>query len=341
MMQRPAAEIVAIEYSLPKKVETNEELRALYPHWDIDAVAKKTGVFQRHVARAEECASDLAYSACLRLFEAQEILPAEIDGLLVCTQSADYVMPPTATLLQHRLGLNKSVAAFDYTLACSGYVYGLAMCKAFIESGLLRSILLVTCDTYSKYIRPDDRATRTLFGDGAAVTLIRKGTPGICEVGLATDGSGGEKFIVRGGGCRNGSRPGERNATGTDVKHIEMDGLGVISFVKKEIPSFTENLLRKANLRREDIDLFIFHQASKISLDQVSQILGIPPEKTFINFANIGNTVSSSIPIAIKDAWQGGKLKPGMVATLVGFGVGFSWGGALVRWTNNFRGGLG
>lgn len=339
-MHRPAAEIIAIEYCLPERVETNEDLHKLYPQWDMDALSKKTGVFQRHVAGPQECASDLAYNACLRLFETTGILPAAIDGLIVCTQSPDYVMPPNATLLQHRLGLNKSVAAFDYTLACSGYVYGLAMCKAFIESGFLETILLVTCDTYSKYIRRDDRGTRTLFGDGASVTLIRTGTPGICEVNLATDGSGGEKFIVRGGGCRNGLRTGDQNKTMAEAKYIEMDGFGVLSFVKREIPSFTENLLRKARLSREEIDLFIFHQASKISLDQVSQILGIPPKKTFVNFENIGNTVSSSIPIAIKDAWHAGKLKPGMVTVLVGFGVGLSWGGGVVRWTDNFMSGL-
>lgn len=338
MMERAGAEILAVEYFLPAKVETNEQLRELFPHWDIDNLSKKTGVFQRHIAAQDECASDLAYQACVRLFEATQVSPPEIDGLIVCTQSPDYVMPPTSTLLQHRLGLSKKVAAFDYTLACSGYVYGLATCRAFIESGLLKCILLVTCDTYSKYIRPDDRGPRTLFGDGAAATLVRRGTPGICEVELATDGSGGDKFIVRGGGCRNGSGACPQTELKKDAKYIEMDGFGVLSFVKKEIPSFTENLLAKARLCREDVDLFIFHQASKISLDQVSQILAIPPEKTFINFENIGNTGSSSIPIAIKDAWEAGRLIPGMVTLLVGFGVGLSWGGAVVRWTDRFIG---
>jgi 3-oxoacyl-[acyl-carrier-protein] synthase-3 len=335
-MNSHSAEIIAIEYSLPEHIETNEDLRRLFPQWDIDALAKRTGVSQRHIAAPEECASDLAYKACVALFEKRSIAPDDVDGLIVCTQSPDYVMPPTAALLQHRLGLPKSVMAFDYSLACSGYVYGLAMSKAFIESGLLNTVLLITCDTYSKYIRPDDRGVRSLFGDGAAVTLIRRGAPGIGEVSLATDGSGADRFIVRGGGCRRescSSAPGSKPNGG---KHIEMDGFGILSFVKKEIPPFAESLLRRAALSTEDIDLFVFHQASKISLDQVSQLLGIPAEKTFTNFECIGNTVSSSIPIAIKDAWQVGKIKNGMLTMLVGFGVGLSWGGGIVRWTDNF-----
>ncbi len=337
-MERPAAEIVAIEYSLPELVETNAALQALYPHWEMDAVYRKTGVLERRIAAPDECASDLAYAACVRLLESTATDPAEIDGLIVCTQSPDYVMPGTSALLQHRLGLSKRVAAFDYTLACSGYVYGLAICKAFIESQLLGSILLVTCDTYSKYIRPDDRATRTLFGDAAAVTLIRRGVAGIREVDMATDGSGAEQFIVRGGGCRDLSRSAVHKEGTTAGKFIDMNGLSVLSFVKKEIPAFTRNLLCKSRLTSQDVDLFIFHQASKISLDQISQMLEVPPEKTFTNVERIGNTVSSSIPIAIKDAALDGKLKPGMVMMLIGFGVGFSWAGAVVRWTDRFRG---
>lgn len=336
-MKSLSGEIVAIEYCLPEHIETNEDLRKLFPHWDIDALAKKTGVSQRHIAAPEECASDLAYRACIALFEKGAISRPDVEGLIVCTQSPDYVMPPTAALLQHRLGLPKSVMAFDYSLACSGYVYGLAMCKAFIESGLLNTVLLVTCDTYSKYTRPDDRGVRSLFGDGAAVTLIRRGIPGIGEVSLATDGSGADKFIVKGGGCRRQScSPASLSKPNAEDKHIEMDGFGVLSFVRKEIPPFAESLLRRAALSREDIDLFVFHQASKISLDQVSQMLGIPAEKTFTNFQCIGNTVSSSIPIAIKDAWQVGKIKAGMLTMLVGFGVGLSWGGGIVKWTDSF-----
>jgi 3-oxoacyl-[acyl-carrier-protein] synthase-3 len=338
-MRRRTAEIVSIEYCLPDKVETNQELSALFPEWDLDSLSRKTGVYQRHIAAPDECASDLAYRACLRLFQTAAVARSEIDALIVCTQSPDYQMPPNATLLQHRLGLPKSVAAFDYSLACSGYVYGLVLCKALIESGLMNTIILITCDTYSKYIRANDRGTRTLFGDGAAATLVRRGTAGICHVSLATDGSGAEKFIIKSGGCRGASGIRAEAGPASDDKYIQMDGFGVLSFVKREIPPFTENLLRKARLTRDQIDLFIFHQASKISLDQVSGILGIPKRKTVINFENIGNTVSSSIPIAIKMGWEAGVLMPGMVTMLLGFGVGFSWGGAIVRWTDNFQDG--
>lgn len=336
-MSERAAEITAIEYACPQKVETNLDLQQAYPGWDMDIVFSKTGVRQRHIAGHEECASDLAYAACTKLLARGAVPRSAIDGLIVCTESPDYVMPPNATLLQHRLGLAKSVAAFDYTLACSGYVYGLAICKAFIEAGILENILLVTCDTYSKYIRPDDRGARTLFGDAAAATLIRRGERGIGETALATDGSGAESFILRNRACRNGLGPADSPAPAE--KFIHMDGLAILTFVKKEIPAFTRSLLSKAHVDLNAIDLFIFHQASKIALDQLRSTLGVPCHKTFSNLENLGNTVSCSIPIAIYDAWRAGKLKPGMLTLLVGFGVGLSWGGALVRWTGNFMDG--
>jgi 3-oxoacyl-[acyl-carrier-protein] synthase III len=336
-MQERAAEIIAVEYACPEKVETNLDLQRLYPAWDMDSVAGKTGVYERHLAAPEECASDFAYNACVKLLDRVAVPRSAIDGLIVCTESPDYVLPPNATLLQHRLGLPKSVAAFDYTLACSGYVYGLAICKAFIEAGLLETLLLVTCDTYSKYIRPDDRGARTLFGDAAAATLLRCGERGIGEVDLATDGSGAEAFILRNRGCRNGVRHDDSHAPPSG-NFIHMDGHAVLTFVKNEIPAFISSLLRGAHLDLNDIDLFIFHQASKIAMDQLRSVLGLPCHKTFSNLEKLGNTVSSSIPIAIHDAWRAGKLKPGMLTLLVGFGVGLSWGGVLVRWTNNFMG---
>jgi len=334
-MPERAAEIIAVEYACPEKVETNLDLEKLYPTWNMSSVARRTGVYQRHIAGPDECASDLAYRACVKLLARAAVAPSAIDGLIVCTESPDYILPPNAPLLQHRLGLAKSVAAFDYTLACSGYTYGLAISKAFIEAGLLENILLVTCDTYSKYIRPDDRGARTLFGDGAAATLIRRGERGIGEVDLATDGSGAGSFILKNGGCRNGVHQHGGDSP-QDGVHIQMDGPAVLNFVKGEIPAFITNLLRKGRLAPEQVDLFIFHQASKTALDELQAILKIPCDRTFSNLEKMGNTVSSSIPIAIHDAWRAGRVKPGMVTLLVGFGAGLSWGGVFVRWTNNF-----
>ena len=332
------AEIIAIEYALPAKSVTNEELRQLHPDWDMEEVYRKTGVRQRRVAGVDECASDLAYYACRQLFESHDVQLADVNGLIVCTQSPDYIMPPTATLLQARLGLPKSVAAFDYTLACSGYMYGLAMCKAFIESGLLQSIVLVCADTYSKYIRPEDRGPATVFGDGAAATWVRRGAPGIGKVALGTDGSGAEKFIVRGGGCRNGFDLGPRgeHSTPLDIRYIEMDGFGILSFVKKEIPPFVRKLLASAGLKSEDIAQYVFHQASRVALEQLALFLRLPMDKVLINFENVGNLVSASIPIAIRDGWQSGKIRSGMTLLLAGFGVGLSWGGCVVRLTEDF-----
>lgn len=320
------AEIVGIEYALPARIVTNADLEREYPAWDMPAVARKTGVVERHVAAEGECASDLAFQACERLLAATGVRREEVDGLLVCTQSPDFIMPPTSAILQRRLGLPTTVAAFDYTLACSGFVYGLAISRAFIESGILGTVLLVTCDTYSKYIRPDDRATRTLFGDGAAATLIRRGRAGIGHVELGTDGSGAEAFIVREGGCRVPSTPGTSPT-------IAMDGLAVLGFVKREVPGLTHRLLRRGGVTRDDVDLFVFHQASQVSLDVLASSLEIPPSRLLVSLTHVGNNVSSSIPMGLRDAWAAGRLKPGMLLATVGFGVGFSWGGALLRWT--------
>ena len=332
------AEIIAIEYALPEKVVSNEDLHQLHPDWDMEEVYRKTGVRERRVAGDGECASDLAYGACRRLFDAHGVSPAEVDGLIVCTQSPDYIMPPTATLLQARLGLPKSVAAFDYSLACSGYIYGLAMCKAFIESGLLKSIVLVCADTYSKYIRPEDRGPATVFGDGASATWVRKGAPSIGEMALGTDGSGAGNFIVRGGGCRNGFdlRSKGEHSSPTDLRYIEMDGFGILSFVKKEIPPFVRKLLASAGLKLEDVDQYVFHQASRLALEQLALFLRLPMDKVLINFENVGNLVSASIPIALRDGWQAGKIRGGTTVLLAGFGVGLSWGGCVVRLTENF-----
>ncbi|MDA1129814.1 MAG: ketoacyl-ACP synthase III, partial [Chloroflexi bacterium] len=270
-------------------------------------------------------------------FESEIVAREAVGGIIACTQSPDHIMPPNATLLQHRLGLPVSVAAFDYSLACSGFIYGLFLAKALIESQSLDNILLVTAEAYSKLIHPQDRGTMALFGDGAAVSLIRKGTKGVGKVVLGTDGSGGNRFIVPAGGSRM-PKSSETcveiaNALGNvrTPENIHMDGPAVMTFVKKRIPDCVTGLLHQAGYTQENISLFIFHQGSALSLDYLEAALKLPKEKVYRNLARIGNTVSASIPIAIRDAQSDGLIVPGSRVLLTGFGVGFSWGACIVE----------
>ena len=313
-------------------------LADLHPAWQMDQVALRTGVQERAWCDEKETALDLAEAACQKVLTRLNCAASDIDAVLFCTQSPDHVMPPNACLLQARLGLSKSAAALDFSLACSGFVYGLYLAKALIESGAARRVLLVTAETYSKWMHPDDRGPMTLFGDGAAATLIADGRNGIGPLSLGTDGRGASTFIIPAGGARQPASA-ETSQPVTDpsgnvrtAENIYMDGGAVLDFVKKEIPGFVHTLLGQANTSLDLIDLVIFHQASQVTLDHLNRALHIPPEKRFSNLANVGNTVSASIPMAVRDAELQGVLRAGMKLLIVGFGVGLSWGGGLLTW---------
>lgn len=332
------ARIRGVDYSLPARVVTNEEIASAHPQWRMAQVAPRTGVLRRHIAGPAETALDLSHEACRLLLDRTETSPDRVEALIVCTQTPDFIMPPNACLLQDRLGLAKTVAAFDLTLACSGYVYGLFLAKALIESGTLATVLLVTADTYSKLISTDDRGPYALFGDGAAATLLVAGEVGLRDFVLGTDGSLGACFSVPAGGARHPRNEGtsrmsaDRYGNLRSPEHIHMDGAGVLAFVQREVPAAVDRLLEKARTGLSDVDLVLFHQASQVALDYLEEVLGIPPAKTFRNLERVGNTVSASLPMLLSDAQRAGRLKEGDLVLLVGFGVGLSWGACLLEW---------
>ena len=330
--------MIGVDYVLPQHEVTNLELEERHPEWQMEQVVLRTGVESRRWCRNDETALDLGEAAVRRLTARLGLDIDLVDTILFCTQTPDYVMPPNSTLLQHRLGLKKSVAALDFTLACSGYVYGLYLAKALIRSEMAANILLVTSETYSKWMHPDDRGPMTLFGDGAAATWIAAGDPGIGDFVLGTDGGNASCFMVPAGGARQPiveemNRPVEDQRGGVRTpRNLTMNGAAVLDFVKREIPSAVGSLLNKSNLTMDGIDLVVFHQASRLTLDTLNRALRVPPSKQFSNIAQIGNTVSASIPIALRDAEVQGVLQPGMQVLVVGFGVGLSWGAALLKW---------
>ena len=314
-------------YYLPEKKENNESLKLDNPDWDMLKISDKTGVFTRSIASTHQTAVDLAFAAGSKLLEGLSC-KEDIDLVVLVTQSPDYVLPTSACILQDQLGLSKKCMAFDINLGCSGFIYALSVVGSLIESGVAKKGLILCSDTYTKYIDKSDRTCRPIFSDGASATLLVGSD--IDKVGpfvLGTDGSGYDKLIVKEGGARephisNNSRYGTLNMRGADV----------FLFTLNSVPICMNELLDKSKLNIEDIDLFVFHQASKIVLENLARIMSLDEDKVFSNLENVGNTVSASIPIALKDAETKGRLRNGDTVMLIGFGVGLSWGATLITW---------
>jgi 3-oxoacyl-[acyl-carrier-protein] synthase III len=331
------AVIAAIDYYLPEAVLTNDDLAHEFPDWSIDKIRGKTGIDRRHIAADQECSSDLAAAAARKLFQRGICKPEEIDFVLLCTQSPDYFLPTTACLLQQQLKLPTRTGAVDINLGCSGYIYGLGLAKGLIETGQAQKILFITAETYSKFVDRSDRSVRTIFGDGAAATLIQGGDrderESIGPFVYGTDGSGGENLIVRQGGLRHPAQEAAASAAAVAERpKLYMNGPEIFTFTLRVVPTCLNQLLEKAEMRLEDIGLFIFHQANKYMLEHLRDKMKIPREKFFIGMENCGNTVSATIPIALRQAEVEGRIGPGAIVALVGFGVGYSWGATLLRW---------
>lgn len=328
--------IKAISYYLPERQVTNEELVAEFPEWSVEKVASKVGVNSRHIAAEDETAGDMAEKAARKLFQEYQISPEEIDFLLFCTQSPDYFLPSTACILQHRLGIPTHSGAFDYNLGCSGCIYGLGMAKGLIASGMAKNVLLLTAETYNKYLHPSDKSNRSIFGDGAAACLVS--TDGFAEIGdfvFGTDGGGADNLIVKTGAARH------REKTGLSVQddeghtwyddYLYMNGGAIFNFTLEAVPALVKELLEKNSLQKEEVDYYIFHQANKFMLNTIRKVCALPKDKFYINLGNVGNTVSSTVLIGLKDCLSNGTITQGMKVMITGFGVGLSWGGTVLR----------
>ena len=330
------AYIKAISYYLPERVVTNEDLIREFPEWSVDKVAQKVGVTSRHVAATDETAGDMAEKAALKLFEEYSISPKEIDFILLCTQSPDYFLPSTACVLQDRLGIPTSAGALDYNLGCSGCIYGMAMAKGLIAAGIAKNILLLTAETYNKYLHPSDKSNRSIFGDGASACLIS--TEGFAEIGefvLGTDGSGANNLIVKTGAAR------QKVATGNYVEddeghvwyddYLYMNGGAIFNFTLDAVPAMMKEVLAKNHLEGSEIDYYVFHQANKFMLNTIRKVCMLPKDKFYVNLETTGNTVSSTVLIGLKDCIDKKTIKSGDNVMIAGFGVGLSWGGTVLK----------
>lgn len=325
------AYIKLVSYYLPFQQLTNDIISGEFPEWGIEKISSKTGINCRRISAADEFSSDMAVHAAEKLFVEHNIDKNSIDFLLFCTQSPDYFLPTTACILQDRLGLKTSIGALDFNLGCSGFVYGLGLAKSLVVAGMAKNVLLITSETYSKFIHPKDKSNRTIFGDAAAATLI-SAESGEFEIGnfvYGTDGAGAENLIVKNGGMRHPIESAED--FGDDYGNISnnnnlfMNGAEIFNFTSESIPKLTNEILSKSDLTLDEIDMFIFHQANKYMLNHLRKKIGIDPEKFFISMEHCGNTVSSTIPIAISDALTQNNLNNVRNIILEGFGVGYSW----------------
>jgi 3-oxoacyl-[acyl-carrier-protein] synthase-3 len=328
--------IKGISYYLPDCILTNELLINEFPEWTAEKVAKKIGIEKRHIAAQGETAVDMAVKASEKLFYDYRIDKNIIDFVLLCTQSPDYFLPSSACVVQHRLGLPTSCGALDFNLGCSGFVYGLALAKGLIISNVAKNVLLITSETYSKHIHPKDKGNRTIFGDAAAATLISTdGIAKILDFSLGTDGAGADNLIVRTGGMRQPGKTGEIcfDETNTPVSddYLYMNGTEIFTFTLDAVPALVDNTLKKNNLIKEDIDLFVFHQANKYMMDFLRKKIKIGENQFYYCLSKMGNTVSSTIPIALYEAMKDNTIKKDNKVMLAGFGVGYSWAGNILQ----------
>ena len=318
------SKISDIQYYLPPKLLSNEDLVFDNPDWRMDDIEKKTGIKYRYICEDAQTSKDIALLACEKIFNSN-VRRSDIDFLIVITESPEYIAPAMSCDLQNSLGLETSIASFDVNLGCSGFVYGLMVADSILCANNYSNGLLVCVDTYSKYISSNDRTCRPLFSDAASATLItasKKKTVGPFVLG--TDGSGYKDLMVKNSGT---------------IKDIDIDrnlyfmnGSAVFMFTMRVVPKAVNDLLIKEKCNTEDIDLFVFHQASKLVIDNLKRLLKLSNEKVFENYQLVGNTVSSSIPIALSQAKSAKKIKKGSIVMLVGFGVGLSWGATIIRY---------
>ena len=332
------AAITAIGVHLPQQVLTNEDLAAEFPDWTVARIAGKTGIDRRHIAAEDEFSSDLAIGAVRALQRDHDVDLSTVDHLIVCTQTPDHPMPAVSSIVHGALALQPDCGTVDLALGCSGYVHALGLASALLDAGQASRVLLVTTDTYSKLLNPADRGVRTIFGDGATATLLEPGAPGTGARAFVygSDGSGGGALCVPRGGLRSSGLPAaaepHQRGLADGPYDLYMDGPAVFEFTLRVVPPAVDRLLARAGIDRDDVDSWIFHQANAFMLGHLRRKLGIRPERFVIDLADTGNTVSSTIPIALARAKERGALAPGSRSVLLGFGVGLAWAGAVVDW---------
>ncbi|RZJ63511.1 MAG: ketoacyl-ACP synthase III, partial [Flavobacterium sp.] len=323
-----SAKLTAIEFHYPSRKLSNDDLQLEFANYDFAKFEEKVGIKNRYLAAEDETALDLAVAAAEKLFTYFD--KSTIDYVLYCTQSPEYILPTTACVFQHKVGLKQNIGALDFNLGCSGYTYGLSMAKGLINSKQAKNVLLVTAETYSKFLHPLDRSNRALFGDAATVSVISESEEdAIGNFLFGTDGAGYDQLIIKNGGAKFRYSPdAELIAYGTEnsytANHLYMDGPAIFNFTSSQIPNFTTQVVEANHLDKTEIHQFIFHQANAFMLNFMRKKLKVDNDNFFIDLADGGNTVSNTIPIALKKYSQLANKPQEQNIILMGFGVGLS-----------------
>lgn len=326
-MTRHAA-IIGTGSFLPETRLTNKDLERMVDTSD-EWILSRTGISERRLTAEGQSTSDLAVRAAERALACAGIAGSEVDLLVVGTSSPDHLFPSTACITQDKLGL--TCPAYDVNAACSGFVYALHAGTAAIESGRATTVLIVGADALTRHVDFTDRGTCVLFGDGAGAVVLRASdAPGVLAIELGADGSGGDLLKVPAGGS---AAPCTEELLRDHQQYLQMNGNEVYKFAVRMIPKATIKALAATGNEIADLAWLIPHQANKRILDTIEERLGIDDDRVYSNVENTGNTSAASIPLALDDLYTSGRLAPGDLIALVGFGAGLTWGAATVRWT--------
>lgn len=325
------AHIVGWGKYVPTKLLTNEELAKSVDTSD-GWIRERTGISERHIATKETTASMALYAAQDAL-EVADVNPSEIDLVIVATATPEHPFPATACLVQDQLGA-ENAGAFDLEAGCSGFVYGLAVASGLIRSGAANTIVVVGAETLSRIVDWKDRATCVLFGDGAGAVVLRGSSErgGILSTVLGSDGSGGELLELPAGGSRY---PTSLDTLTSNMHTIKMNGREVYRFATKVMADAAKEVIERAKLPLDEIDLLIPHQANLRIIDYAAKALKLSPEKVFVNLERYGNTSAASIPIALTEAIDAKRVNPGDHLVFVGFGAGLTWAACALEWTQS------
>jgi 3-oxoacyl-[acyl-carrier-protein] synthase-3 len=321
---------------IPNKIVSNDEFESL--GWSPKKIYSKTGIRERRVSNEDETALDMSVNACENLFHEYNIDRNIVDYVIYCTQSPDFVIPNNSSILHYRLNLKTSCATVDINQGCTGFLYSLSLAKGILSSKQAKNVLIITTDTYTKYINIKDRANRTIFGDASSATLLNE--EDLNKLGtfiFGTDGSGAFNLCVKTSGLKypkNSLTCIENEDDSGNIRsedNLYMNGGEIFSFTLEKVPESVNEVLKANNLQMFDIDFFVFHQANGFMLTHLRNKMEIADEKFLIVMEHTGNTVSSSIPLALKELISLNKLIIGQKLMLVGFGVGYSWSATILE----------
>ncbi|WP_066639341.1 beta-ketoacyl-ACP synthase III [Desulfolucanica intricata] len=329
MQKKFNAGIVGLGTYVPDRILTNLELQQIVETSD-EWIRTRTGIKERRIAAPEQATSDLAYESAKRALESSGVTPNEIDLIIVATNTPDMFFPATGCIIQERLNAQRA-AAFDLEAGCTGFIYGLVAADAFISSGIYKTVLVIGADILSRVVNWKDRNTCVLFGDGAGAAVLRpvETDRGILSVCLGSDGSGAENLTIPAGGSR---LPTSLKTLEEDLHYIHMNGRDVFKFAVKAMGDASKKVIAGAGLKQEDIDFLVPHQANIRIIESAAKRLKLPMDKVLVTVDRYGNNSTASIPLALEEAVEDGRIKDGQNIVLVGFGAGLTWGAVAMRW---------